>query len=139
MLASILKLLHQVTEKCYTNKIKWRNLPRWCWCRTLQSPLPHTHTQLHHRPSHGPQPIQYSSQGSQQPPHDHQGGYVHPGTGPPIKQKPWKVPASPHMGPSTSGITNTFSTSQPTYHPTSQLLKPPYWFPTLQLLPHLSH
>ena len=95
----------------------------------FKAPSPHTPTQLHHRPSHGTQPIQYSSQGSQQPTQDYQGGHVHLCTGPPIKQKPWKVPASPHMGPSTSGITNT---SVQANKPTIQLysfLNPPTWFP----------
>ena len=88
---------------------------------------PHTPPQFHHRPSHGPQPVQYSSQGSQQLPQDHQGGYVHLGTGPPSQQKPWKVPASPHMGPSSSVITNTSAqANQPTNQPHSYLT--PYWF-----------
>ena len=32
--------------------------------KTLQGPFPHTSTQFHHRRSHGPQPIQHSTQGS---------------------------------------------------------------------------
>ena len=75
---------------------------------------PHTSTQLHHRPSHGPQPIQHSAQGSQQPTQDHQGDYVHMCTGPPIKQKFRKGPAPTHMGPSATGIINTtVQASQP--------------------------
>ena len=56
---------------------------------------------------------------------------------PPIKHKPWKVPASPHMGPSTSGITNTsVQANQPTIQHHSYLT-PLLVPPTLQSLSSL--
>ena len=81
---------------------------------TFQSPFPYTPPQYHHRRPHGPQPIQYYAQGSQQPFQDHQGGYVHLCTGP-LKQKRWKVPASAHIGPPPPGISNpSVQANQPT-------------------------
>ena len=82
---------------------------------TFQSPLPHPLTQHHHRTSYGPRTVQYSTQGSQQPFQDHQGGHVHPHSGPYPQQKPRKVPASTHMGQSSAGISYT----------TVQAIKPP--------------
>ena len=117
-----------------------QNTRRWNQ-GTFQGPLPHTPTQLHHRPSHGPQPIQYCAQGSQQPSQNHQGGHVYLCRGPPTKQKPWKVPASPRMGPSTSGITNTSAqANQPTIQHHNHLNPPtgpppPITFTPLPLTP----
>ena len=72
-----------------------------------------------------------SAQGSQQATQDHQGGHVHLCMGPPTKQKSRKVPASAHLGPSTTGIAyTTVPTSQPATqhhnHLTPLLVPPPH-------------
>ena len=59
-------------------------------------------------------------------------------TGLPIKEKFRKVPSPAHMGPSTTGITNTtVQASQPAIQHHIQLT--PHWFPPAPNLPSLPH
>ena len=98
---------------------------------TLKSSFPNPLTQHHHMTSYGPRTVQYSTQGSQQPFQDHQGGHVHPCSGPYPQQKPGEVPASAHMGQSSAGISyTTVQAIQPSSPPT-QPLKPPTGSPTI--------
>ena len=94
---------------------------------------PHPLTQHHHRTSYGPRTVQYSTQGSQQPFQDHQGGHVHLCSGLYPQQKPGRVPASAHMGQSSAGISyTTVQAIQPSSpHPTH--LNPPTGSPLYPL------
>ena len=99
----------------------------WVKESKISRPPPHPPSQHHHRTPNGSRTIQHSSQRGQPPFQDHQGGHVHLHAGPNPQQEPWEIPATSHMGPPPSGVTNLTSASLPAF----QLHPPPNPLPLL--------